>query len=81
MKVIIVSDKHHMGLVAADLIETDMKNKTPYVLGLATGSTPIQLYQELIRRNQESGPDFSTTLTFNLYEYVGLEAIHDQSYR
>ena len=45
MKVIIVSDKNHMGRVAADLIEADMKTKTPYVLGLATGSTPIPLYQ------------------------------------
>ncbi len=81
MNVIIVSDKNHMGQVAADLIEADMKNKTPYVLGLATGSTPIPLYQELIRRNQETGLDFSTTVSFNLDEYVGLEANHDQSYR
>ena len=81
MKVIIVSDKNHMGRVAADLIEADMKTKTPYVLGLATGSTPIPLYQELIRRNRETGLDFSTTVSFNLDEYIGLEVTHDQSYR
>ena len=81
MKVIIVSDKNHMGRVAADLIEADMKTKMPYVLGLATGSTPIPLYQELIRRNRETGLDFSTTVSFNLDEYIGLDVTHDQSYR
>ncbi|MDP6110986.1 MAG: glucosamine-6-phosphate deaminase [Planctomycetota bacterium] len=81
MKVIIVSDKQEMGKVAADLIEEDMAKKTPYVMGLATGTTPVPLYQEFIRRNKETGLDFSTVITFNLDEYVGLDPDHDQSYR
>ncbi|MDP6354949.1 MAG: glucosamine-6-phosphate deaminase [Planctomycetota bacterium] len=81
MKVIIVSDKQEMGKVAADLIEEDMAKKTPYVMGLATGTTPIPLYQEFIRRNKETVLDFSTVITFNLDEYVGLDPDHDQSYR
>ena len=52
------------------------------VLGLATGSTPIPLYKELIRRCKKGkGLDFSTSITFNLDEYVGLDGTHDQSYR
>lgn len=70
-----------MSRVAADLIEADMKCKSPYVLGLATGSTPIPLYQEFIRRNKGKKLDFSKVITFNLDEYVGLEPTHDQSYR
>ena len=58
-----------------------MKRKPAYVLGLATGTSPIPLYQELIRLNKSKALDFSTTITFNLDEYVGLAPTHDQSYR
>ena len=81
MIVIIVQDKQQMGKTAADLIEADMKTKTSYVLGLATGSTPIPLYQEFIRRNREMNMDFSSVISFNLDEYVGLDPAHNQSYR
>ena len=62
-------------------IAEDMAKKTPYVLGLATGSTPIPLYDALIKLNKAGKLDFSTTITFNLDEYVGLKPTHDQSYR
>ncbi|MBI2193720.1 MAG: glucosamine-6-phosphate deaminase [Planctomycetes bacterium] len=81
MRVIIVTDKNQMGRVSADLIVSDMKRKCPYTLGLATGSTPVPLYKEFIRRNHEGQIDFATVMTFNLDEYVGLEPTHDQSYR
>lgn len=81
MKVRIVKTKEEMGRVAAKLIAEDMARKSPYVLGLATGSTPIPLYQELIRLYKAKKLDFSTTITFNLDEYVGLKPTHDQSYR
>ncbi len=81
MKVIIVKTKEEMGKVAADLVAQDMARKSPYVLGLATGSTPIPLYQELIRLYKAKKLDFSTTISFNLDEYVGLKPTHDQSYR
>jgi len=81
MRVIIVKDPEHMGKVAADLIVEDMKKRAVYVLGLATGSTPIPLYKELIRRHREEGLDFSNVITFNLDEYVGLPPDHPQSYR
>ena len=81
MRVIIVKDKEQMGKIAAGIIAGQMSEKVHYVLGLATGTTPISCYQELIRLHKEEGLDFSTTATFNLDEYVGLEGTHDQSYR
>ena len=55
--------------------------KPDAVFGLATGSTPIELYKQLIALNHEGLVDFSRAKTFNLDEYVGLEGTHDQSYR
>lgn len=50
------------------------------VLGLATGSTPVRLYRELIRLHRGEGLDFSNVVTFNLDEYLGLAPEHPQSY-
>lgn len=50
------------------------------VLGLATGSTPIPLYQELIRLHREEGLSFAHVTTFNLDEYLGLNRDHPESY-
>ena len=61
--------------IAVD-ISNKVKNENHLVLGLATGSTPIGVYKELVKMK----PDFSKTITFNLDEYVGLEETHDQSY-
>lgn len=60
--------------------ERDNENK-PTVLGLATGSTPVRLYRELIRRHREEGLSFSNVITFNLDEYYGLAGDHPESYR
>ena len=54
--------------------------KNDSVLGLATGSTPVGMYQELIRRHEAGELDFSRVRSVNLDEYVGLERTHDQSY-
>ena len=81
MKVRIVKDKAEVGKVAAGMIAEEMRGKPTFVLGLATGSSPVPVYQELIRLHKEEGLDFSTTITFNLDEYVGLEPTHPQSYR
>jgi glucosamine-6-phosphate deaminase len=81
MKVIVVPNKEEMGKVGGGIIAEHMLVKPHFVLGLATGSTPIPVYQELIRRHQEENLDFSTVITFNLDEYVGIGPDHDQSYR
>ena len=60
--------------------ERNAANK-PTVLGLATGSTPVRLYRELIRRHREEGLSFANVITFNLDEYYGLAGDHPESYR
>jgi len=54
--------------------------KPDLVLGLATGSTPIGTYQELIRIHREEGLDFSKAVSFNLDEYYGITPDNPQSY-
>ncbi len=54
--------------------------KPKAILGLATGSTPVQLYKEMIKWHKEQGLDFSQATTFNLDEYVGLAADHHASH-
>lgn len=65
----------------ADLIRLRSESGKPTVLGLATGSTPLPLYAELIRLRREEGLSFRSVTTFNLDEYAGLGAGHPQSYR
>lgn len=67
--------------LAAKIIARVVREKPHAVLGLATGRTPLQLYQELIRLHRQEGLDFRHVTTFNLDEYVGLPATHEQSYR
>ena len=62
------------------ITERNQANK-PTVLGLATGSTPVRLYRELIRRHREEGLSFARVITFNLDEYYGLAGDHPESYR
>ena len=65
----------------AGLIQLRSKSGKPTVLGLATGSTPLPLYAELIRLHREEGLSFRSVITFNLDEYEGLGPAHPQSYR
>ena len=81
MQVFIKKDYEEMSRRAADIVEEEMAKKDRLVLGLATGSTPVGLYKELIRRHKEKGLDFSQVITFNLDEYCGLAPDHEQSYR
>ena len=67
---------HESAIIVADLISTNPKT----VLGLATGSTPLGLYNELIKLHNSEGLDFSNVISFNLDEYVGLPKNHPQSY-
>ena len=80
MKIIIASDKQKMSEIAADILASLIKEKPSAVLGLATGSTPLGIYQRLITKHQNEGLDFSKITTFNLDEYLGLSPQHPQSY-
>ncbi|MCB1061980.1 MAG: 6-phosphogluconolactonase, partial [Verrucomicrobiae bacterium] len=65
--------------LAALIRERQAENRGA-VLGLATGSTPVPFYRELIRLHQEEGLSFQNVTTFNLDEYYGLEPTHRESY-
>lgn len=67
------------GEIAA-LIEQNDAAGRPTVLGLATGSTPVRLYRQLIRLHREKGLSFRRVITFNLDEYYGLPRTHPESY-
>ncbi|MGD8428399.1 MAG: 6-phosphogluconolactonase, partial [Balneolaceae bacterium] len=64
----------------ADLIRGNNEQGTQTVLGLATGSTPIRVYDELIRLHKEEGVSFKNVITFNLDEYYPIEPTAKQSY-
>ena len=80
MEVIIQDGYDDMSRQAALIFAQTLNAKPDAVLGLATGSTPLGLYKELIRMHREEGLDFSQVTTFNLDEYVGLSKEHSQSY-
>ncbi|MGC1479409.1 MAG: glucosamine-6-phosphate deaminase [Chthoniobacterales bacterium] len=81
MEVIITKDPIEAARLIAGQIAELIRKKPSAVLGLATGSTPLGLYEELIRLHREEGLDFSRVSTFNLDEYLGLPAEHEASYR
>ncbi len=80
MEVIIENDAESGSKAAARVIAKLVRANPNTVLGLATGSTPLNLYKELIRMHQEENLDFSSVTTFNLDEYIGLPKEHEQSY-
>ena len=81
MKIIVAENYEDGARKGADLIEKIVRENPKCTLGLATGSSPVGMYQELSRRCREEGLDFSRIHSVNLDEYVGLAPTHDQSYR
>lgn len=80
MKIIVVNDYKEMSKEAAVLVKKQIEEKETSVLGLATGSTPIGMYKELIEFCKKGEIDFSKVQTFNLDEYYGLNGENEQSY-
>ncbi|MEE9096866.1 glucosamine-6-phosphate deaminase [Pseudarthrobacter phenanthrenivorans] len=80
MEIVILGGRRQIGKLAADAIEQLLRRKPEAVLGLATGSSPLPVYDELAARHQQ-GLDFSRASAFALDEYVGLPAGHPESYR
>jgi len=81
MRVIITKDYYELSREASVVISSLINKKPGCVLGLATGSTPLGLYRELVRLHKEEKLSFSSVKTFNLDEYYGLNPSHPQSYR
>ncbi len=80
IKIISVQNYQEMSSVAAQLVLYAIKTKPTTVLGLATGSTPIGLYEHLINDYKQHQTSFEQVKTFNLDEYIGLAADHPKSY-
>ncbi len=82
MEVVPLPTPEDVGALAADAIEALVRSNPDAVLGLATGSSPLPAYQELVRRHRAgAGPSYAGVRAFLLDEYVGLPAGHPQTYR
>ncbi len=85
MEIVILADAESVASVAADIIQARVEDARAQggraVLGLATGSTPLGTYRELIRRHRHNGLSFADTEAFTLDEYLGLPPEHPESYR
>lgn len=81
MNLIVCKNYEEMSATAARVVADVMKADPTCVLGLATGSTPVGMYRELIRMNQAGEIDFSRVTTVNLDEYYPISPENDQSYR
>jgi glucosamine-6-phosphate deaminase len=78
---VVIAPAERLAELAADAIESLLRSRPDAVLGLATGSSPLKVYDELARRHRESGLSFAQARGFMLDEYVGLPADHPERYR
>ena len=81
MKIISVESYRKLSRLGANLIAAQIALNPRSVLGLATGSSPVGIYRELVARYQAGELDFSEVTSVNLDEYIGLSPDHPQSYR
>lgn len=80
MEIIICENYEEVSQKAAQIMLNVIKDKENAVIGLATGSTPIGLYQNLIKDHQDHQTSYESVITFNLDEYVNLPKEHPESY-
>jgi glucosamine-6-phosphate deaminase len=80
MEVIVQQSYDQMSKAAAAIVADVLNAKPNAVLGMATGSTPLGVYKELVRLHREGRLDFAQVTTFNLDEYVGLPTTNPQSF-
>lgn len=80
MRIIVTKDYKDMSRKAANIISAQIITKPDCVLGLATGSSPIGTYDQLVEWYEKGDLDFSAVRSVNLDEYRGLDHAHDQSY-
>lgn len=81
MKVLLASEQTAVAKAASERIVRLIRQKPSCILGLATGSSSIGLYQELVKKYKEGVVSFANSTSFNLDEYVGLDASNPQSFR
>ena len=80
MLVVLKSNYEELSLEAARIVANSIRQNPAVRLGLATGSTTIGVYRELVRLHREESLDFSRVVTFNLDEYLGISPEHPQSF-
>lgn len=80
MKVIVLDNYEEVSKEAARLVEEEIRENNELVLGLATGATPLGLYENLITGNKTQGISYKNVKTINLDEYLGLDNNHPASY-
>jgi glucosamine-6-phosphate deaminase len=80
MKISVFSTKQELDSFAAGKITAMVANKPNAVLGLATGSTPVGIYEKIVENHRRDRISFRNVISFNLDEYVGLPPLHEQSY-
>lgn len=80
MKIIKCKDYNDVSQKASELVIDQIKVNPKSVLGLATGSTPIKLYDNLVKSYQSKEISFKEILSYNLDEYIGIDRKHSQSY-
>jgi glucosamine-6-phosphate deaminase len=81
MEIIILKSANDVAAMGADLVGELLRTKPDAVLGLATGSTQLSLYRQLVQRHNDGDISFRNTTSFNLDEYLGVAAENPQSYR
>jgi glucosamine-6-phosphate deaminase len=81
MLLILKTDKEQLGHEGARIVANAIRRNPKIRLGLATGSTMLTFYKELVRQHREESLDFSGIVSFNLDEYLGLPATHLESFR
>ena len=79
-KTIVCKNYDEVSLEAFKVMKEVLDSEEKPVLGLATGSTPVGLYKNMIKDHKDTGRSYKNILTFNLDEYVGLPKTHEQSY-
>lgn len=80
MKVIVVKDYDAVSKEAFEVMKEVVTGKEDAVLGLATGSSPIGLYENMIQDHKENGTSYAKCQSFNLDEYVGIDRNYPESY-
>ena len=80
MKIIVTDNYEQASLEAFKVMKGVVVKKPNAVLGLATGSTPLGLYKNMIEDHKENGTSYKDVVSFNLDEYVGLPRDHKESY-
>lgn len=78
---VVIADEYTLAELAADAIERLLRTEASPVLGLATGSSPLRIYDELTTRHKNEGLSFARAQAFMLDEYVGIADEHPQRYR